>query len=166
MSESKDDRVNNKTITEEDVRSAIIKADDLRRNKRYQEAIDLLVDVLQAGLLKPSIYFRLGNIYYDMGDLSRAEYAYKRTIEFAPEHVNAHYNLSVVYKKMGMVEESVKFLRKAYLLELKHPRKGDLSQDQKRWARIIALKQIFTISLVVIAVYIILRYVSLFMSKK
>lgn len=164
--ELKDDRLDRRVITEEDVQSAIIKAEELRRVKRYQEAIDLLVDVLQAGLLKPSIYFRLGNIYYDMGDLSRAEYAYKRAIEFAPEHINAHYNLSVVYKKMGMIEESTKFLRKAYLLELKHPRRGNLDQDQKKWARILALKQIFTISLVIIAVYIILRYISLFINKR
>lgn len=153
-------------ISEEDVKSAIVKADELRKTKCYQEAIDILVDALQAGLLKPSIYFRLGNIYYDMGDLSRAEYAYKRAIEFAPEHINAHYNLSVVYKKMGMIEESTKFLRKAYLLELKHPRRGNLDQDQKKWARILALKQIFTIGLVIIAIYVILRYIGLFINKR
>lgn len=152
-------------VTEEDVRSVIIRAEELRKSKRYQEAIDSLVDILQFGILKPSIYFHLGNIYYDMGDLTRAEYAYKRTIEFAPEHINAHYNLSVVYKKRGMIEESVKFLRKAYLLELKHPRKGQLTLEEKKWARIIALKQILTISLIILAIYFVLKYINLFVNR-
>ncbi|HOK29453.1 MAG TPA: tetratricopeptide repeat protein [bacterium] len=151
-----------KTVTEEEVRSVIIKAEELRKTKRYQEAIDILVDILQFGILKPSIYFHLGNIYYDMGDLSRAEYAYKRTIELAPEHTNAYYNLSAVYKKMDMVEESVKTLRKAYLLELKHPRKAKLTQDEKKWARIISLKQISIITLIILVVYVVLRYISFF----
>lgn len=153
-------------ITEADVESAIIKAEELRKRKQYKEAIDLLVDVLEAGLLKPRIYYRLGNIYYDMGDLDRAEYAYKRTIEFSPEHINAHYNLSVVYKKKGMIEESVKYLRKAYLLELKYPRKSQLTQEQKTWAKIIALKQFMLIVVIILAVSFVLRYLSFILGRR
>ncbi|MCX7794934.1 MAG: tetratricopeptide repeat protein [bacterium] len=155
-----------KNITEADVESAIIRAEELRKKKKYKEAIDLLVDVLEAGLLKPRIYYRLGNIYYDMGDLDRAEYAYKRTIEFSPEHINAHYNLSVVYKRKGMIEESVKYLRKAYLLELKYPRKSYLTKDQIIWARIIAIKQFIIIISIVIAVSFILKYLSFILGRR
>lgn len=155
-----------RNITEADVESAIIKAEELRKQKQYKEAIDLLVDVLEAGLLKPRIYYRLGNIYYDMGDLDRAEYAYKRAIEFSPEHINAHYNLSVVYKKKGMIEESVKYLRKAYLLELKYPRKSQLTQDQKIWARVIALKQFMFITAIIIAISFLLRYLSFIIGRR
>lgn len=157
---------NKRSITEADVESAIVRAEELRKQKHYQEAINLLVDVLEAGLLKPRIYYRLGNIYYDMGDLDRAEYAYKRTIEFSPEHINAHYNLSVVYKKKGMIEESVKYLRKAYLLELKYPRRSQLSKDQKVWARIIALKQFILIVSIIIAVSFVLRYLSFILGRR
>lgn len=155
-----------RNITEADVESAIIKAEELRKQKQYKEAIDLLVDVLEAGLLKPRIYYRLGNIYYDMGDLDRAEYAYKRAIEFSPEHINAHYNLSVVYKKKGMIEESVEYLRKAYLLELKYPRRSQLTQDQKIWARVIALKQFMFIAAIIIAISFLLRYLSFIIGRR
>jgi tetratricopeptide (TPR) repeat protein len=155
-----------RNITETDVESALIKAEELRRQKHYQEAINLLVDVLQAGLLKPRIYYRLGNIYYDMGDLDRAEYAYKRVIEFSPEHINAHYNLSVVYKKKGMIEESVKYLRKAYLLELKYPKKSQLTSEQKLWARAIAVKQFILIISIIVAVSFVLRYLSFILGRR
>lgn len=155
-----------KNITEADVESAIIKAEELRKQKQYKEAIGILVDVLEAGLLKPRIYYRLGNIYYDMGDLDRAEYAYKRTIEFSPEHINAHYNLSVVYKKKGMIEESVKYLRKAYLLELKYPRRSQLTQEQKIWAKIIALKQFILIVVIILAVSFVFRYLSFILGRR
>jgi len=155
-----------RNITEADVESAIIKAEELRKQKQYQEAINLLVDVLESGLLKPRIYYRLGNIYYDMGDLDRAEYAYKRTLEFSPEHINAHYNLSVVYKKKGMIEESVKYLRKAYLLELKYPRKSQLTQEQKIWARVIALKQFMLIVIIIVAISFVLRYLSIILGRR
>jgi len=129
-------------VSEELIEQALEEAERLRRKKQYKEGIDLLVDVLEAGILKSRIYYRLGNIYYDMGRLDLAEYAYKKAIEFEPEHVNAHYNLSVLYKRKGNIDASAKMLRKAYLLELKHPRKHkELTPEQRKWARAIAAKQ-------------------------
>ncbi|MGY4707532.1 tetratricopeptide repeat protein [Candidatus Bipolaricaulota sp. J31] len=113
-------------------RAALARAEELRRAKRYKEGIDLLVEALKYGLEKPAIYFRLGNIYFDAGDLSRAEYAYKRAIEEDPRHALAHHNLGVVYRKQGKIGLSVKMLKKARRLELLHPRKAELSPEEKR----------------------------------
>ena len=133
---------NKRSVSEEHIEQALKKAEQLRRKKQYKEGIDLLVDVLETGILKSRVYYRLGNIYYDMGKLDLAEYAYKKAIEFEPEHVNAHYNLSVLYKRKGNIDASAKMLRKAYLLELKHPRKHkELTPEQRKWARAIAAKQ-------------------------
>ncbi len=129
-------------ISQEDVEQVLEEAERLRRKKQYKKSIDLLVDVLEAGILKSRIYYRLGNIYYDMGKLDLAEYAYKRTIEFEPEHVNSHYNLAVLHKRKGNIDASAKMLRKTYSLELKHPRKHkELTPAQRKWARAIATKQ-------------------------
>lgn len=151
-------------ISQEDVEQVLEEVERLRRKKQYKEGIDLLVDVLEAGILKPRIYYRLGNIYYDMGRLDLAEYAYKRAIEFEPEHVNAHYNLSVLYKRKGNVDASAKMLRKAYSLELKHPGKHkELTPGQRKWARAIAAKQGMLLTGmgigIFIAIFLILRII-------
>lgn len=151
-------------VSEEHIEQALKEAERLRRKKQYKEGIDLLVDVLEAGILKPRIYYHLGNIYYDMGRLDLAEYAYKRAIEFEPEYVNAHYNLSVLYKRKGNIDASAKMLRKAYSLELKHPRKHkELTPEQRKWARVIAAKQgmlLIGIGIgIFIAIFLILRIV-------
>lgn len=151
-----------RSVSEEDIERALEEAEHLRREKQYQAGIDLLVDVLEANISKSKIYYRLGNIYYDMGRLDLAEYAYKRAIDFEPEHVNAHYNLSVLYKKRN-IDASAKMLRKAYLLELRHPRKHKkLTPDQKKWARIAAKQGILLtgIGVIVFAViYLVLRII-------
>lgn len=107
-------------------------AEGLRRAKRHKEAIDLLVDLLRYGEEKATIYFRLGNVYFDAGDLARAEYAYQRAIQEDPRHASAHHNLGVVYRKQGKIGESVKMLKKARRLEMRYPRKVELSPEQKK----------------------------------
>jgi len=114
------------------VRRALAQAEELRRAKRHKEAIDLLVDLLRYGEEKATIYFRLGNVYFDAGDLSRAEYAYRRAIQEDPRHASAHHNLGVVYRKQGKIAESVKMLKKARRLEMRYPRPVELTPEQKR----------------------------------
>lgn len=114
------------------VQGALKYAEELRREKRYKEAIDLLVDLLRYGEEKATIYFRLGNVYFDAGDLSRAEYAYQRAIQEDPHHVSAHHNLGVVYRRQGKISESVKMLKKARRLEIRYPKKVELTPEQRK----------------------------------
>lgn len=114
------------------VQGALKYAEELRREKRYKEAIDLLVDLLRYGEEKATIYFRLGNVYFDAGDLSRAEYAYQRAIQEDPRHVSAHHNLGVVYRRQGKISESVKMLKKARRLEIRYPKKVELTPEQRK----------------------------------
>ncbi|MFQ6090958.1 MAG: tetratricopeptide repeat protein [Candidatus Bipolaricaulia bacterium] len=120
------------------VERALEEAERLRREGRYREGIELLIDALQCGLEKAKIYFRLGNLYFDAGDLERAEYSYKRAIEHAPEHVNAHHNLSVVYRRQGRVGEYVKLRKRALRLAAHRP--VQLPEEGVRRARRLALK--------------------------
>lgn len=119
----------------ERVKQAIEEAKIHRRKKRFQKGIDLLVDTLKYQIKEDQIYYRLGNIYYDAGDLDRAEYVYKRAIEKNGEHVNAHHNLSVVYKKQGRISEFVKMKKKATKLASKHPSQVKLSPKKIKWLR-------------------------------
>lgn len=121
-----------------EVERALEEAERLRRERRYQEGIDLLVEALKFGLEKAKIYFRLGNLYFDAGDLERAEYAYKRAIEHDPEHVSAHHNLSVVYRRQGRIGEYIKLRKRALKLAQQHPEQVQLSPEQLQLARRLA----------------------------
>ncbi len=102
-----------------EVEKALEQADIYRKEKRFQKGIDLLLDALRCQVEEDQIYYRLGNIYYNAGDLDRAEYAYQRAIEKNKKHVNAHHNLGVVYKRKGRIWEFVKMKKKATILAIK-----------------------------------------------
>jgi tetratricopeptide (TPR) repeat protein len=142
-------------------RAALARAEELRRAKRYKEGIDLLVEALKYGIEKPTIYFRLGNIYFDAGDLARAEYAYKRAIEEDPRHALAHHNLGVVYRKQGKIGPSVKMLKKARKLELLHPRKVNLSAGEKQTLVRMGLYTTLIIVALILGFFLLLYLVSL-----
>lgn len=114
------------------VQKILAHAETLRRDKCYKEAIDLLVEALRYGEEKAAIYFRLGNVYFDAGDLGRAEYAYQRAIQEDPRHASAYHNLGVVYRKQGKIAESVKMLKKARRVEIRYPKTVNLTPDQRK----------------------------------
>ncbi len=124
----------------ERVKKAIEKAIEYRKRGKFQEGIDLLVDVLKYRVKEDQIYYRLGNIYYDAGDLDRAEYAYRRAIEKNKMHVNAHHNLSVVYKKQGRIAEFVQCKKKATRLTAKNPAQTSLSPEKVKWLKSLGYK--------------------------
>ncbi|MBI3461374.1 tetratricopeptide repeat protein [Candidatus Acetothermia bacterium] len=126
----------------QEVSEALQRAEELRREKRYDQGIDLLVDALQYGVDKAQIYYRLGNLYFDAKKVDHAEYAYRKTIEIEPNHVNAHHNLSVVFRQQGKISESVKFRKKASSLARRHPEQLQMSPEQVQHARGYARKWI------------------------
>ena len=117
------------------VNESIEKAEVLRKNKEYKEAISLLVDALQYGLEKAQIYYRLGNVYIDGEDLARAEYAYNRALEMDPKFVNAMHNLAVVYRRQKKMSLYVKTYKKSQRLSIKNPHKTNFNADEKKKIR-------------------------------
>lgn len=122
------------------VSESLKKADALRKKKDFEQAISLLVEALRYGLDKATIYYRLGNVYIDGGDLARAEYAYNRALEMDPNHVNAMHNLSIVYRQQKRMSLYVKTYRKSQRLSMTKPRKIDLDPDQKKHLRGLSFK--------------------------
>jgi len=122
------------------VQEAIAQADGLRKEKRYKEAISLLVQALQYGIDKANLYYRLGNVYFDGEDLSRAEYAYNRALEVDPKHVNAMHNLAVVYKRQKKISLYVKTYKKSQRMALRYPKKTVFSPGEKRRIRFLSMR--------------------------
>jgi len=125
------------------VQEALKQAETLRKKKQYKEGISLLVEALKYGINKGMIYYRLGNLYIDGGDLNRAEYAYKRALDVDPEHTNAMHNLAIVYKRQKKVSLFVKMYKKSQRMQLRHPRQANLNAKEKHRLGRLGLK-IFT----------------------
>lgn len=135
---------------------ALARAEELRRAGRYQEGIALLADLLRYGVDKAQVYFRLGNLYFDAGDLAGAEQSYKRAIAEDPTHASAHHNLGVVYRRRGDIARSIKMLKKARKLELRHPRQVPLTPEQKSFLKRMALPMLAVPVLALIAVLLLI----------
>jgi len=125
------------------VDDALARAEDLRKKKAYGEAISLLVEALRYGLEKAKIYYRLGNVYIDGGDLARAEYAYNRALEMDPNFVNAMHNLAVVYRRQKKMSLYVKTYKKSQRMAIKNPHTTSFNRDQKRRIRRLSVRVFF-----------------------
>jgi len=136
------------------VKEALEQAEKLRREKRYDEGIDLLIEALKYGVEKAKIYFRLGNLYFDAGKLEHAEYAYRKAIDLDPKHISAHYNLGVVYKKQGRISESVQMRKLANTLARRYPERLALSPEQVKRARSFANRLLVFAGLLIVALTI------------
>lgn len=136
------------------VKEALERAEKLRREKRCEEGVDLLIEALKYGAEKAQIYFRLGNLYFDAGKLEHAEYAYRKAIDLDPKHINAHYNLGAVYKKQGRISESVKMRKLANTLARRHPERLQLSPEQIKRARSFANRLLIFTGLLIVAITI------------
>ena len=125
------------------VRDAMARAEESRRAKQYKEGISVLVEALHYGIDRTTIYYRLGNIYIDAGDLTRAEYVYKRALDLDPRHINAMHNLAIVYKRQRKIGLYVKTLKKSQRLALRHPRNYNLDPEAKGRVRALSGKVLF-----------------------
>jgi len=139
------------------VEAALSQAKALRRAKRYNEAAELLLSALNHGVQADRILFQLGNVFFDAGDLSRAEYSYRRATEENPQHVNALHNLAVVYHKQGKVAESVKLQRQAVQLGLQgKPQANTIEPEVAGWARKIAYRGFVVVALLLAGIAVLL----------
>ncbi|MBT9166437.1 MAG: hypothetical protein DDT25_01122 [Chloroflexi bacterium] len=83
------------------------------------------------------IYYRLGNLYIDGGDLNWAEYAYKRAIEVDPHHANAMHNLALVYKQQRKISLYMKTYKESQRMAYLHRRQSArLPLEEKHQARL------------------------------
>jgi len=147
---------------EEKVTEALEKAQELRKQENYNQGIEKLTSALELDVKKDRVYYRLGNIYFDSGDLDRAEYAYKRAIEVNDEHVNAQHNLAVVYRKQGKISKSVKQRKKANKIELENPKDPDLTDEERSYAKWFAVKLILLITGGILGLGLIVYLVAVF----
>ena len=73
----------------------------LRATGRPKEAIPLLQKAIRQNPLPVLIYNAFGDVLRDSGRFEESVSAYKKAIQIAPDHFNAHVGLVVTYIWMG-----------------------------------------------------------------
>jgi tetratricopeptide (TPR) repeat protein len=124
----------NKAVAEI-VKDALEEAEALRQEKRYDDARNVLIEALSHNQNSSQVYYRLGNIFFDQKNYDKAEYSFRRAIDFDANHINAHHNLSVVFRRQGRVTAAVQQRKKANKIARQNPEKINFNEDQKKVLR-------------------------------
>lgn len=131
-----------------DVREAIDRADELRREKRFDDAAAVLGEALASASPadEAELHYRLGNVRIDSGDLDGAEAEYAACLALDARHADAMNNLAVVYKRQGRRSLFAKTYRRALWLTAKNPRRrrrgergASTSRGAPRWLFLLGL---------------------------
>lgn len=94
-------------------RSLFQKAEELVGKKKYDQAVDLLKQIIETDKNDFQAWNALGTIYYAEQKLDEAENAYVKAIEVHPESPRAHLNLGRVRSSQKKFEEAIEPLTKA-----------------------------------------------------
>lgn len=142
--------------TPSDLAACIAAAKTAREERRYAEAIGILQTAMASRQQLDALYYQLGNVYYDAGDLDAAEQAYRRVIELNPNHVNAHHNLGVLLKRTGRLGEAVQVRRRGLRIKLSgaQPDRQQRRRGSNHRFRIAALLGLSLFGLLVLARWI------------
>ncbi len=99
------------------VERALADAEALRKQGAYDQAASLLAQALRHGVREEMVYYRLGNVLVDAGDLEKAEMAYEKALAVDPQFANALHNLAVVYRRQRRMSLYVKTYKQSQRMQ-------------------------------------------------
>jgi len=67
---------------------------NLYKNEKYTEAIELYTSIEKQGLKSDGLFFNLGNCYYKLNKVAPAIYYYEKALKVNPMHQDAMFNLA------------------------------------------------------------------------
>jgi Flp pilus assembly protein TadD len=88
--------------------------------KKLDEAMDILQNILSDEEDNPRLYSLLGIIYFAKYDFGSAIKCFKRTLGIEPENAEARHNLAMSLLKTGQNEEALNEFRRILLLDPDH----------------------------------------------
>jgi tetratricopeptide (TPR) repeat protein len=99
------------------VERALADAETLRKQGAYDQAAALLAQALRHGVREEMVYYRLGNVLVDAGNLEKAEMAYQKALAVDPQFANAVHNLAVVYRRQRRMSLYVKTYKQSQRMQ-------------------------------------------------
>lgn len=95
---------------------------------RYRlKAVETLEAAIKLSPTDAKLYFNLGKLYEDLGDLTNAIDYLKKTVELKPNYRVAHSELAKAYEKVGLIDKAIAEYQ--FNLEMVNP-KDKVSQAQ------------------------------------
>lgn len=84
------------------------------KKKDYKNALLAFNEILEVEKKVPEdVFFYLGNIFHEKGELGKAIKSFQRVLEINPNHTDAAISLSVLYNDIGRYEEAKKLFATA-----------------------------------------------------
>lgn len=87
--------------------AAFLKAKQAFNAKEYKTACSAAREVLLQEPGNPGAYYFAGAGRYELGEMDKAEYNLKRAFDYPELGYNAHYYLSLIYRKQGKQKEEL-----------------------------------------------------------
>jgi tetratricopeptide (TPR) repeat protein/O-antigen ligase len=94
------------------------RASQYLKQRNYSAALEEYMKALELDPRDDWTYYRLGRLYEEWYDQTKAEEFYKKTLEINPEHSWAYYNLAKLYESQGRLSDAKQMWQR--ILELKN----------------------------------------------
>lgn len=115
----------------------------------FEESLKVFESAVNMQTSLPSAYYYLGEVYYNLGNLTKALENYNRAVELQGSNPDYHYSIALLYLSEGKIEESLTELNKVieiaplsitgkYALRLKESISADKGNKDmfQKWLRI------------------------------
>jgi tetratricopeptide (TPR) repeat protein len=91
--------------------------EELHKQKKYKEVIDIYELISKSQIDKADIWFEVGYAFNELKKYEKAKFAYKRHIELKGETSAVLNNLANIYKREDKLDEAIDMYQKALILE-------------------------------------------------
>ncbi|MHB0756401.1 SH3 domain-containing protein [Polaribacter sp. M15] len=110
------------------------KANDLYKNDKLEEAVEIYEQVVSQGLVSSELYYNLGNSYYKLNKVGPSIYYYEKALKLNPLNADAANNL-IFAKRLAL--DNIEELPKTVFQKINQSVLQKLSYNQ--WAIIVVI---------------------------
>lgn len=79
----------------------------LGREKNFKKSIEKIAMAIELVPDNPELWYNLGLSYFNLSDYESAEKAWKKSIAFKSDHLDAHFNLGLIYSRQKKDLEAI-----------------------------------------------------------
>lgn len=87
--------------------------------KRFKDALEIFLEILELDETLPDVWQNLAMIYYEAGVYSKAQQSIQKAIALEPSKASYHYGLGLILEKLDYIELAIAAYQKALKLDPK-----------------------------------------------
>lgn len=122
------------TLNPNDEWAALALAKALLGLERYSEAARVAEEAIRLSDGRyASMHFAAGSAYFELGDWSRCERAFRKAAELAPSETAAPYNAALCLARQGYYRDAARWMEEVLARDPAHPRRVDIQRMIRQW---------------------------------